>query len=179
MTAAFGFLMVGWLLLASATRNQPVAELLRGAVSPAGTPGPGERGFTTSILGELAGDRSAGGSAASSDPQNPAGLVTFDGEKVCAWIAAELRKARANGWSGSVTSGYRSAADQARVCATGVTPCAKPGESNHQGTAYPGCAVDVSDPAGLARALPKGSPLKYTGATIGDTPHFSSGKRGV
>ena len=38
-----------------------------------------------------------------------------------------------------VTSGYRSAADQARVCASTSYPCAKPGTSAHQ---Y-GLAVDL------------------------------------
>lgn len=175
MTAAYGFLLVGWLLLTSAVRNQPISDLLSGVLAT-GEPGPGERGFTKAILAELAGQakaQKAGGGIP------VMGMDTFDGKPVCGWIAAELRKARANGWRGKLISGYRSEAEQARVCATGVQPCAKPGESNHQGRVYPGCAGDVSDPAGLARALPKGSPLKWTGRTIGDSPHFSSGLRGV
>ena len=48
-----------------------------------------------------------------------------------------------------VTSGYRSAADQARICATGVQPCAPPGRSLHQA----GLAVDVANWAHAARTL--------------------------
>lgn len=48
-----------------------------------------------------------------------------------------------------VNSGYRSAADQARVCATGVRPCAPPGRSLHQA----GLAVDVANWALAARTL--------------------------
>lgn len=184
MTAAFGFLLTGWLLLASATRNQPVTDILRGALTTGG-PGPGERGFTRSILRELSGALPASGKLPELDKR----MVTMDGKQVCGWIATELRAARRNGWGGRVVSGHRSVAEQRQAC-IGVCgnpngcsgpggACAKPGESNHQGTDWPGCAVDVSDPEGLARALPRGSRLKWTGRTIGDTPHFSSGRRGV
>lgn len=182
MTATFGYLLMGWLMLVSALREQPVADVLRGALAPPGQPGPGERGFTSSILGELGGSGagSAGGSAtASAGGPVPAGMATVDGHPVCAWIAHDLKAARRNGWRGQVSSGYRTEAEQAAACAHTSGPCAKPGESNHQGKAWPSCAVDVSDPAGLARALPKGSRLRWTGKSIGDDVHFSSGKHGV
>lgn len=181
MFAAFAALLAGWLLLTSGRDNVSVAELMRGVI---GSPdaGPGPRGFAAAIIGETVGNRMASASA----PASVAGLVTFDGQKVCGWVATELRKARARGWSGSLISGHRDIAEQRAACVSVCgnpngcgSGCAKPGESNHQGTAYPECAADVSDPAGLARALPAGSPLKWTGRTIGDTPHFSSGRRGV
>jgi hypothetical protein len=173
MTFAFALMFAGLLALVAASRNRSVSEVLQGVTDP--LPGPGDTGFASRLIGGAA---SAAKGVASGLTAGP-GVTTFEGSQVCGWIAAELRKARKNGWKGSINSGYRSEADQARVCSTGVQPCAAPGESNHQGKAYPGCAVDVSDPEGLAAALPPGSPLKWTGRSIGDDVHFSSGKRGV
>lgn len=173
LTPAFAFLSAGWVLLVSGQRNQSVADTLRGTIGSA--IGPGERGFTAAILEGLGGAPSAG---AAGGPL-PSGMRQVDGKPVCAWIAEELEAAKQAGWSGSVVSGYRSVAEQAAACAGTSGPCAPPGQSNHQGTAWPKCAVDVSDPEGLARALPRGSRLKWTGRTIGDSPHFSSGRRGV
>lgn len=103
------------------------------------------------------------------------GLGTFDGKQVAGWIIPVLTWARRNGWSGNVTSGYRSAADQARVCATGVKPCAAPGTSNHQKKRWPGGAVDVTDWETLRTLVPRypgpGPTLKWFGA--GDPVHFS------
>lgn len=176
MTGAFGFLVVGWLMLASAVRNQGMADTLRGAVS-SGDAGPGARGFATAILGPPPPAGVSGPAGASGHV--PSGMQQVDGHPVCAWIAQELQRARRNGWRGQVVSGYRNRQEQAAACAHTSGPCAKPGESNHQGTSFPSCAVDVTDPAGLARALGGGSRLHWTGRTIGDSPHFSSGRRGV
>lgn len=108
----------------------------------------------------------------------PKGLVkrsyvkSDSGNQIAAWIAAELDMARQLGWKGTVTSGYRSPADQRRVCAQTSGPCAAPGQSRHQGKNFPNGAVDVSDYNGLNRILRKmGSPLKWAGAK--DLPHFS------
>lgn len=165
MTAAFGLLIMGGVVLMAGIRNRSVGEILQGITEPLATDGGSMRGVSLMSSFDV-------GSAAS-------GLSTVDGKPVCSWIAAELRKAKRRGWSGTVTSGYRSEADQARVCSETSGPCAAPGESNHQGKRYPGCAIDVSDPAGLAAALPAGSPLKWTGRSIGDDVHFSSGLQGV
>jgi hypothetical protein len=102
------------------------------------------------------------------------GTVNFEGHPVAAWIAPELRWARAHGWKGSVNSGFRTLADQTRIYNSGVRPAAKPGTSNHEGADFPRGAVDVSDAQGLARVLakkPGGSPLKWAGAK--DPVHFS------
>lgn len=171
MTFGFAMLFVGSLLLFAGTRNRGITDVLRGITSP--LPGPGESGFISDIAG------SATSLATGAAALIPGGMARVDGKPVCAWIARDLRAARANGWSGTVTSGYRSAAKQAEVCSTGVQPCAAPGKSNHQGRAYPGCAVDVTDPEGLAAALPPGSRLKWTGKSIGDPVHFSSGEQGT
>lgn len=108
--------------------------------------------------------------------------ITIDGIRVAGWIGAIVLWARKNGWSGRVTSGIRSDADQRRAC-QGVCGnpngcpgrCAEPGTSNHKGTLFPAGAVDVSDPAGFARVLskyPGGAPIKNElGAQ--DPVHFS------
>jgi hypothetical protein len=104
----------------------------------------------------------------------PKGLAHFDGKPVAAWIAGDLEWARAHGWKGSVESGFRTLADQTRIYNSGVRPAAKPGTSNHEMTAFPGGAVDVSEAAQLAQILakkPGGSLLKWAGAK--DPVHFS------
>lgn len=102
------------------------------------------------------------------------GLKTFEGKPVAAWIAPILQYARRQGWKGTITSGYRSVAEQARIYNSGQRPAAKPGQSNHQFTGYPGGAVDVSDPQGLAAVIARS---KYRGlltwAGAKDPPHFS------
>lgn len=125
----------------------------------------------------LAGASSSGSSTTSNAPSGPmpSGVITYEGKPVAAWIVPILKCAKSNGWTGSVNSGYRSAADQARVCATGVQPCAKPGTSHHQGTAYPDGAVDVSNAAQLSAILTSGkcnaNGLVWAGAK--DPVHFS------
>jgi hypothetical protein len=178
MTFGFALLTVGALMLLAGSRNVSVQDVLRGVVT--GGPGPGEVGVA---------HRQSGASAlttlavSATSPLGSLGMANFEGTTVCGWIADELRYARSKGWTGSITSGYRSAQDQRRVCSEvpAGTPCAKPGQSNHQGKAYPSCAVDVSDPAGLNRALQgkRGRRLHWTGPKVNDAPHFSSGKAGV
>lgn len=105
-------------------------------------------------------------------PDHHDGVSRFDGKPVAGWIAAELRWARAHGWKGTVTSGFRSYADQKRIYDSGVRPAAKPGTSNHEGTKFPLGAVDVTDAQQLAQILKqRGSPLKWAGAK--DPVHFS------
>lgn len=48
----------------------------------------------------------SGGTGWSGGPL-PRGLGTFDGRPVAAWIVPQLRYARAHGWTGPITSGYR------------------------------------------------------------------------
>lgn len=102
------------------------------------------------------------------------GTATFEGTQVAAWIAPILRYARQRGWSGSVTSGHRSYADQVRIWNSGVRPAARPGTSNHEGSDFPRGAVDVSNAEQLNRIL-KRSPYANTLVWAGskDPVHFS------
>lgn len=107
------------------------------------------------------------------------GVGSFDGKKVAGWIIPILQWARTAGWSGSVTSGFRSYAEQAALYAnrgSNPNPVAPPGSSNHEGSAYPKGAVDVSDYLGLNGLVddPRGpfpGKLKWFG--MGDPVHFS------
>lgn len=115
----------------------------------------------------------------SADVFHEGGTVMFDGKPVAKWVGAALSAARANGWRGTVNSGYRSDAEQTRIYQSGVRPAAVPRSmggagSNHEFTVYPGGAVDVSDPQGLVQALkrtPYAKKLIYAGAK--DPVHFS------
>ena len=95
---------------------------------------------------------------------------------IAAWIAPVLQWASQHGWSGSVTSGYRTYQQQQALNASG-TYSANAGKSNHETTQYPGGAVDVTDPAQLLQAL-KGytGPDKLVGGVLGavDPEHFSA-----
>lgn len=102
------------------------------------------------------------------------GIARFEGKPVAGWIAPILEYARKHGWAGSVTSGFRSYADQKRIYDSGVRPAARPGTSNHEGTKFPRGAVDVSDAQQLARIIqhsPYAHTLIYAGGK--DPVHFS------
>lgn len=182
MTPAFGLLVLGGVFLVSAIRNRTVQETLSGITSTKPDTTATALDKASAVLTSLVSGATGpvkGAAQTTGAVIGGQGLVHFDGTLVCAWIARELQIARERGWQGSVTSGYRSPADQARACAETSGPCAPPGQSNHQGKRYPKCAVDVSDAEGLARALRPNSPLHWTGKSIGDDVHFSSGKNGV
>jgi lysophospholipase L1-like esterase len=104
----------------------------------------------------------------------PSGTAVFDGVTMAAWIKPILVWARAHGWRGTVTSGYRSHAynvSQGRNY-----------NSNHESTAYPGGAIDVGGYGAQAegKALNDvlknypGSPKLVWGAVIEDYGHFSA-----
>lgn len=101
------------------------------------------------------------------------GVTEFGGKPVASWIAQVLTRAKAAGWTGSVTSGYRSVAEQQRIWDSGVRPAARPGQSNHNFTAYPGGAVDVSQAAQLAQILRRLGINKLVWAGAKDPVHFS------
>lgn len=182
MTFGFAMLTVGTLLVYSGYTNSSIADVVQGlAVNRGG--GPGETGFVSLLTGAAGAVTPGSGGEGAPAGRAPAGLTKFDGVPVCRWVAAELRWARKHGWTGQLTSGYRSTADQARVCSEVPpgTPCAKPGQSNHQGTRYPKCAADVTEAAQLDQVLSrkKTRRLKWTGPQANDEPHFSSGLTGV
>lgn len=164
------------MLVWSGIRGHKVTDSLRSLVSGQQPSGSTDLPVTASFDPAV---RTAAGSSSSSTGATggttAGGLTTYDGKQVAAWIAPILSCAKSHGWSGTVNSGYRSYADQVRVCATGVQPCAAPGTSHHQGTAYPNGAVDVSEAAQLSGILASGAcnarGLVWAGAK--DPVHFS------
>jgi hypothetical protein len=101
------------------------------------------------------GGSSAGGGAARPAPRGGGGVVTFDGKPVVSSIARELRRARATGlWKGTVTSGVRTKSQQmAAARRFGLQHYGPKGPLGSNHVAGHSGAVDVTDPAGLARAL--------------------------
>jgi hypothetical protein len=100
--------------------------------------------------------------------------TTFDGKTVRSDFAKQLAWARAHGWKGSVTSGYRTKAQQlAAAKHYGLQHYPNgPLASNHVRNK----AVDVTDPAELDKILrryPGKRTLIWGGPVIGDAPHFS------
>ncbi len=92
------------------------------------------------------------------------------------WIIPVLEWASLHGWSGTVTSGYRTFYEQAQLNAAGAFS-APAGLSNHETTKYPGGAVDVTEPSQLIDVLRNYSgPLKLIGGVLGrvDPEHFSA-----
>jgi hypothetical protein len=92
------------------------------------------------------------------------------------WIIAILEWASQHGWTGTVTSGYRSFYEQAQLNAAGAFS-APAGLSNHETTVYPGGAVDVTAPSQLIAVLRRyPGPLKLVGGVLGpiDPEHFSA-----
>lgn len=194
MTFGFALMAVGWILMESGWSNSSISDVLKGiskTIPTSYSPGAGDTGFISYLTGGTSGavsgvgeavtPRSGGSGRAVPGAKLPVGVTSFDGKPCAKWVAAELQWAREHGWKGRLESGYRSKADQERVCATGVTPCAKPGTSNHEGKRFPKGAADVTNPEELDAVLSHkhGRKLKYTGKTIGDVPHFSSGLNGV
>jgi hypothetical protein len=96
-----------------------------------------------------------GGGAAGRVPRGGGGVVTFDGKPVVSSIARELRRARATGlWKGTVTSGVRTKSQQmAAARRFGLQHYGPKGPLGSNHVAGHSGAVDVTDPAGLARAL--------------------------
>jgi hypothetical protein len=92
------------------------------------------------------------------------------------WIIPVLEWAYLHGWRGTVTSGYRTFYEQAQLNAAGAFS-APAGLSNHETTAYPGGAVDVTEPSQLIQVLSSyNGPHKLIGGVLGpvDPEHFSA-----
>jgi hypothetical protein len=140
------------------------AGALASAQSPSGVPGQTDSGLTTSAANGVSG---AVIPQTSWNPQQ---------KPIAAWIAPVLDWASQHGWTGSVTSGYRSYSDQASINASGAYS-APAGTSNHETTQYPGGAVDVTDPAQLLQVLQGYTgPQRLVGGVLGavDPEHFSA-----
>ena len=95
---------------------------------------------------------------------------------IASWIAPVLDWASQHGWSGAVTSGYRSYSEQASINAQGLYS-APAGKSTTRPPPTPGGAVDVQRPGQLLAVL-RGypSPEKLVGGVLGavDPEHFSA-----
>ncbi len=92
------------------------------------------------------------------------------------WIVPILQWASEHGWSGTVTSGFRTFYEQVQLNAAGAFS-APAGLSNHETTVYPGGAVDVTSPSQLITVLSGyHGPVKLVGGVLGpvDPEHFSA-----
>lgn len=154
------------------SKNGSMGELFRtGLLGSSAPPNPADFMVTKTSTAPA-----AAASSILSGAQAPTvkGVAPFGGKQVAAWIAPALALAQQRGWKGGVESGYRTLAQQTAIYDSGVRPAAKPGTSNHEMTAFPGGAVDVTDPQGLSRAL-QGTKyeklLVWAGAK--DPVHFS------
>ena len=95
---------------------------------------------------------------------------------IAEWIIPVLEWAYLHGWTGTVTSGYRTYYEQAQLNAAGAFS-APAGVSNHETTAYPGGAVDVTNSSRLIAVLRNyPGPRKLVGGVLGpvDPEHFSA-----
>lgn len=177
---AFGEILAGGVVVTMGITGKGPREVLGGQATTIEPLGRGLDVAMTSSNGGTPGGGFAGQNAAGSfplsarDARKLRGTVNFEGTPVAAWIYPFLVYAREKGWKGSVTSGYRSAAEQARICSETSGPCAPPGKSNHQGKRFPRGAIDVEGAEELwaiLKAIPGGSLLKWAGAA--DDVHFS------
>jgi hypothetical protein len=109
------------------------------------------------------------------------GVATFDGRKVATWLKPYLDFARENGWTGTITSGYRTPEESEDLC---IEQCGQPScpgkcagrTSNHSGKTQPKGAVDVSDIARFARLMER-CPLEpriFNDLGDADPEHFST-----
>lgn len=130
--------------------------------------------FANSLGGEGPGGLFSGPTPAGTAVPNAAWNPSH--KPIAKWIIPILRWAANHGWKGSVTSGFRTFAEQSGINASGAFSAAA-GSSNHEFANYPGGAVDVSDDFGLERVLSRypRSP-KLIGHKLGaiDPEHFSA-----
>ena len=117
---------------------------------------------------------------AASEALEAAGLSTFSGIPVAAWIHPLLVYAAAHGWSGHLVQydGFRTYRDQMTVSAT-ADIAAAPGRSRHEGTQWPDGAIDIPDDAARFNSVINAPGSPYRGqlrwrAPEGDPVHFSS-----
>ena len=114
--------------------------------------------------------------AAGGELQTPVAPWNPRSKPIADWIVTVLEWAYGHGWSGTVTSGYRTYYEQAQLNAAGAFS-APAGVSNHETTKYPGGAVDVTDPSRLIAVLMNyPGPEKLIGGVLGpvDPEHFSA-----
>ena len=162
-----------------------IGALLGGAQTSTAQPAP----TFASALATAQGAAPAAASTASTASTAAAGTANVDPgavipqaswnpqqKPIAGWIAPVLQWASEHGWTGTVSSGYRSYSEQASINASGAYS-APAGKSNHESTQYPGGAVDVTNSGQLIQVL-KGytGPYKLVGGVLGpvDPEHFSA-----
>lgn len=109
------------------------------------------------------------------------GTTWADGYPVPFWVVPHILYARRHGWTGEVTSGYRSNIYQSVICNSPPfpRPCAAVGHSMHRfrsNQSHVG-AIDVSDPyafQGALRGEPFAGRLIHFIPAYADPWHFSS-----
>ena len=114
------------------------------------------------------------------DALNAAGLQTFAGIPVAAWIHPILVYAADHGWNGHLVQydGFRTYSDQ--IAVQGLADiAAAPGQSRHEGTQWPDGAIDIPDDAANFNNIVNRASSPYRGqllwrAAEGDPVHFSS-----
>jgi hypothetical protein len=167
--------------LASAGQISPTASTAAGGSVAAGSGlGSSQTSSFASTLAQAQQPSSLTGATATSglpsDVMVPQASWNPQQKPIASWISPVLDWASQHGWSGSVTSGYRSYSEQASLNAQGLYS-ARAGTSNHETADYPGGAVDVTDPAQLSQVL-KGytGPQTLVGGVLGpvDPEHFSA-----
>ncbi|MDQ6750043.1 MAG: hypothetical protein M3Z33_04740 [Actinomycetota bacterium] len=117
---------------------------------------------------------------AASQALESAGLSTFSGIPIAAWIRPILEYAAAHGWNGQLVQydGFRTYGDQ--VAVSGMADiAAAPGRSRHEGTQWPDGAIDIPEGAGGFNTIVNSPSSPYRGqlqwrAPEGDPVHFSS-----
>jgi glycoside hydrolase-like protein len=87
-----------------------------------------------------------------------AGVATFDGRPVAAWLKPYLVWARAHGWQGTLTSGFRDPLYSEHLCKLkcGAPTCSGTcagRTSNHSGRIKPAGAIDVTHPGEFAKLM--------------------------
>ncbi len=115
-------------------------------------------------------------SGPAAEAETPEAAWNPRGKPLADWIIPILQWAYLHGWTGTVTSGYRTFYEQAQLNAAGAYS-APAGLSNHETTTYPGGAVDVTNPSQLIAVLQGyNGPVKLVGGVLGpvDPEHFSA-----
>lgn len=151
--------------------SSPTAAAARAVLKRVTVPGSGAVGALAQRAVDLAraggqhlldAVRPGAGAGTPDSAGGPTGLGSFDGLPVASWIVPELAYARSHGWSGHITSGYRSPTQ----IITGPV-VAPQGQSEHQGTQAPHGAVDFGGPLSPAALANKLAFIRATAAYKG------------
>lgn len=156
MAAALLVLTVGGVMVYSALTGTSIIDVFAGKKEDTLDSQGGSK------LSDVASSFTAGAAAGAVGPApaatNQTGTGIIDGKRVAKWIIPQVKWARAHGWKGKVTSGYRTPLYSQSLC-FGI--CDAPScngtcaglSSNHSGSKSPEGAIDVSDPAEFTAAL--------------------------